>query len=89
MVSEPQVSLIFLETNDANQHFYELKQSQKNNWIQKMNNVNQSLNKHTSFKIMIRKIITGSKQMNSVNRSFKQAYKFKNNDNDATVFDPV
>ena len=27
--------------------------------------------------------------MNSVNGSFKQAYKFKNNDNDATVFDPV
>ena len=52
-----------------------------------MNSVNRSLNKHTSFKIMIRKII-GSKKMNNVNRSFKQAFKFKNNDNDATVFDP-
>ena len=52
-----------------------------------MNSVNRSLNKHTSFKIVIRKKL--DPKMNSVNRSFKQAYKFKNNDNDATVFDPV
>ena len=29
--------------NDANQYFYEVKQCQKNNWIQKMDRVNSSL----------------------------------------------
>ena len=35
--------LKFKEVNDANQHFYELKQCQKNNWIQKMDRVNRPL----------------------------------------------
>ena len=35
-----QLSLKFKEVSDVNQHFYELKQSQKNNWVQKMGRVN-------------------------------------------------
>ena len=39
---EPIIQLLLKlkEVNDANQHFYELKQYQKNNWIQKMDCVN-------------------------------------------------
>ena len=33
----------FKEVSDTNQHFYELKQCQKNNWIRKLDRVNQPL----------------------------------------------
>ena len=35
--------LKFEQVSDANQQFYELKQRQKNNWIQKMDHVNRPL----------------------------------------------
>ena len=38
-----QLLLKFKEISDANQDFYELKQCQKNNWIEKMDRVNRPL----------------------------------------------